>query len=84
MKAKDIKDILEYELGDWNDSAHISEDEKTITITVAAHRECSDDPFAYEYKFEMDGDFWCTAQGGSRRNWGTPYNAGIDTLEKVR
>jgi len=82
--AGDIKKLLEYELGDWNDKARISKDGKTVTITVAAHRECSDDPFAYEYEFEMGGEFVVTPQGGGGRNWGCPYEAGLDTLEKVR
>ena len=87
--AKEVADILEYELGDWNDSARISEDGKKITLQVEnPHRECGDDPYAYLYEFEIEGDyveFLCTGVGGNGRNWGTPYDgAGLDTLEKVR
>ena len=86
MKAYDIKEILEDQLGDWNDRASISEDEQTISITVEnPHRDCGDDPYAYKYEFEIGGEFYCTGQGGNGRNWGTPYDgAGLDTLEKVR
>ena len=82
--AADVADIMSDNLGDWNENARVSEDGKTITLVAGNYRECSDDPFSYEYKFEMDGDFWVTPQGGNGRNWGSPYNAGLDTLEKVR
>ena len=82
--AEDVKRVLESELGDWNDKARINGN--VVTLTVGCNRESSDDPYAYEYKFDVSNEeFVCTPQGGDGRNWGSPYDgAGLDTLEKVR
>jgi hypothetical protein len=81
--TEDIKKLLEYELGDWNDSASVKGD--TVTLMVGNRQESSDDPYAYEYEFNVKTEeFLCTGKGGYGRNWGTPYEAGLDTLEKVR
>jgi len=89
MKAEDIARIMSNELGDWNENARISEDGKTIRLVAGNYRECSDDPFAYEYEMTLNDEgeveeFMVTPQGGNGRNWGCPYEAGLDTLEKIR
>ena len=85
ITAAQIKSILESELGDWNDSASIP-DSKTVILEVENwDRPSSDEPYAYRFEFEIDGEFYCTGVGGNGRNWGTPYDgAGLDTLEKIR
>jgi len=85
ITAEQVKSILEDELGDWNDNASISEDGKKVTMMVENwDRDCSDDPYAWEFEFNIGGEFYCTGVGGNGRNWGTPYEAGLDTYEKVR
>jgi len=82
--AAEVAEVMSDMLGDWNENASVSADGKKVTLTAGVYRECKDDPYAYLYEFEIGGEFYCTPQGGYGRNWGTPYNAGLDTLEKVR
>lgn len=85
ISAEEIKSAIEDVF--WRDNdARISENGKKVTMMVENwERECSDDPYAYEFEFDLNEmEFTCTGHGGNGRNWGTPYYGGLNTYEKVR
>jgi len=85
VTAEEIKAAMEDVF--WRESgASISSDGKKVTMMVENwDRPSSDEPYAYEFEFEVGGEFYCTGVGGNGRNWGIPYDgAGLDTQEKVR
>lgn len=84
LTAKEIKETLDSEFG--GRAATISEDGMLVTLeTENWDRQCGDDPYAYRFEYDLKIDeIYCTPIGGNGRNWGTPYNAGKETYEKLR
>ena len=84
VSAEEIKSAMEDVF--WRErGASISQDGKKVTMSVENwDKDCSDDPYAFQFEFTVGVEFICTPQGGNGRNWGTPYEKGLDTYEKVR